>query len=531
MAEVKMKYQYSVMAILILALGLRLWGITHEIYTDENKVISTSVLLAQGKQKPLLYPKGSYYPHLYHYVLGAAFLPAALLDAPYPGSGTSVDAYTLIARIITALLGTATIFVTYKIGKELQSPMLGIIGALLLAVLPLHVKYSHYTHVDIPLTFITSLTVLASIYVWKRGDIKFYVTTGILTGMSGSVHYTGFVVGIALLIAHAIRMRNHRNIFIALLCIPIAFAATTPYTLIMWQQSKEIYETLQARGAAGDLGYTRPSFTWPVYTSSPDWGLPFTLSGIWWEFHPIIISLAAFGFLLSIWKRNWSIVALLGGTILIMYIAIVGKLPLYAIKRLLPLTPLVCIYAAWAVHELLNSTKVPHTIKYSIAGIIITVILAHAGIQDMGFDAAYAQGSTHSTAVAWALNNIPHGSVVLQHTPIKLLDWNDTNYKTLRINEVYANFNVKDPEVSHDRAKPLSYWTQEQGAQFIAMDSRIVDRYFDPTSVALFPETTASYQAFYQKIREHGKQVYTIEPKLWHIAGPRIEIYDIRNIQ
>lgn len=541
MAESKNKYQYGILTILIVSLVIRFWGINHQIYTDENKIITPSVLLAQGKQTPLLYPKGSYYPHLYHYVLGVAFLPAAMLDSPYPGAGTSVDTYTLIARIITALFGTATIYVVYKIGAELLNNKMGIIAALLFAFLPLHVKYSHYTHVDIPLTFVTTLALFTALKIWNTGKYKWYILTGILTGVSGAIHYTGLVIGITLIIAHGNRILKNREYPInkifsrsfvyALLIIPISFIMCTPYTAIKWQESSAIYHQLQLRGAAGDLGYTRPSFLWPLYTASPDWGLPFTVSGVWWEFNPLMVTLSILGIYLAIYKRNWTLVALIGGSLCVMYIAIIGRLPLYAIKRLLPLAPLSALLAAWALYELQHARKIHHILSFSLSIAIIAVIVLQNGITALGFDSAYTHGSTHSAAVAWALENLPHDSVVLQHTPIRLIDWNDTNYKIVRLNEVYANFNKKDPEVSHDRAKPLSYWTQEQAVEYIAMDSRIVDRYFDPTSVALFPETTASYQAFYTKIRAEGKLVYKIQPQLWQMAGPRVEIYDIRNIQ
>ncbi|MEK7499699.1 MAG: glycosyltransferase family 39 protein, partial [Patescibacteria group bacterium] len=431
----------------------------------------------------------------------------------------------------TAILGTATIYVIYNIGKEIQDKKLGLLAATLFAFLPLHVKYSHYTHVDIPLTLTTTLALFTALRIRKTGLLKWYIATGALTGISGAIHYTGFVIGIALVFAHALHNIRSRNIIAGLIVIPVSFAICTPYTLIKWQESSAIYHQLQLRGAAGDLGYTRPDFLWPLYTVSPDWGLPFTLSGVLWEFHPAVVVLAALGILLALYKRNWNIFILISCTLVVMYITIIGRLPLYAIKRLLPLAPLLALLAAWAIYELFHSKKMSKYVAFPVSVALVAIIVLQNMVTGVGFAAAYTHGSTHSTAVAWALQNIPRGSVVLQHTPIKLIDWNDTNYKTVRMNEVYANFNKQDPEVGHDRAKPLSYWTKEQGVEYVAMDSRIVDRYFDPTSVKLFPETTTSYQAFYTKIRSEGTLLYRIEPKLYTQAGPRVEIYDIRGIQ
>lgn len=532
---------YPILAILLIALVTRLWGINHQIYTDENKVITPSVLLAQGKQTPILYPKGSYYPHLYHYVLGAAFLPAALVGATYPSPDTSADTYTLIARVVTALFGTATIYAVYRIGKELRSSKLGIFAALFLAFLPLHVKYSHYAHVDIPLAFFTTLAIWSGIRLIRTGELRWYILTGILTGLSGATHYTGLTIGIVLLLAHAaIIIRNKeyslskifsRKIILGLLSIPLAFVVTTPYTVIKWKESANIYHQLQLRGAAGDLGYTRPDFIWPLTTLSPDWGIPFTVSGAWWEFSPFIMALAIIGACIAILKRNWYFATIIGITAIIMYIAIIGRLPLYAIKRLLPLTPLISLLAAWAIFHFSEWKKPNNLVIHSLLVAGVSAIVLQNLVLAIGFDVAYAGGSTHSNAVSFAKEHIPHGSTILQHTPIKLIDWNDPNYTTVRLDEIYANFNASDPEVSHDRAKDITYWTQEKKVQYIAMDSRIVDRYFDATSSRLYPETTASYRAFYEKIRSQGKLVYKIEPELWKIAGPRVEIYDIRDIK
>lgn len=48
--------------------------------------------------------------------------------------------------------------------------------------------------------------------------------------------------------------------------------------------------------------------------------------------------------------------------------------------------------------------------------------------------------------------------------------------------------------------------------------------------MALYPETTASYQAFFNDIRTRGKLIHEAVPAFWHKAGPRVEIYDVRDV-
>jgi 4-amino-4-deoxy-L-arabinose transferase-like glycosyltransferase len=527
--------------ILLCATVIRLWGIDHQIYTDENKVVTPSVRLVQGAQEPLLYPQGSYYPHFYHYVLAVSFLPVRIAGAEYPSLTTAVDAYTLMARVITAFLGVATVGIVFLIGKHLGGVSLGMLAALLLAFLPLHVKYSHYAHVDIPLALIMTAALGTALKIEQTGRPRWYIWTGILVGLSGATHYPGFVIGSALVIAHLLwvlrnRTKSWRGLFLpafiaSLLLIPVTFAVASPYTLIKWREALTIYQQLNQRGAAGDLGYTRPDFVWPLYTDSPDWGLPFTSGGFMWEMHPIMFGAALVGILFTLWNRNWKLLLLIGGTAFIIYGALVYKLPLYAVKRLLPLTPLIALLAAYSFRELvqLPTRLKPITVVVSLTGMAL-ITLQNITVTS-GFAGAYAGGSTHSQAVTWAEQNIPQGSTVLQHAPIRLLNWDDARFTTVRLNEVYANFNKDDPEVSHDRARPLEYWVREQGIDFIAMDSRIVDRYFDATSIRLYPETTASYQAFYKDIERRGTLIFEVTPELWRIAGPKVRIYDVRALR
>lgn len=519
------------LAILILASILRLWGLNHQIYTDENKVIGPSALLARAEQEPLLYPGGSRYPHLYQNTLAVAFLPLSLQDIPYPNPTPDVDAYTLTARIASAFFGIGAVAMTFVVGRQLVNTHTGLIAALFMAVIPLHVKYSHYAHVEMPLTFMTLLTLWAALRLTQSGQTKWYITTGALVGASSATNYTGLFTGIVLLIAHGLRLARattfawrslfSKSFIFSLLAIPLFFALGSPYTLIKWEKSWEIYQNLSKRGAAGDIGHTRPNILWPIYNNSKDWSVPFTSASLTHEFGLVLLLLAAGGLAGAIYRRHWQVAFMLGATVVVMYVAIVGQLPLYAVKRLLPLAPLITILAAYGL-DVLPSRLVAVAV---IAAIVVPNIW-----HDLGFSVAFAGGSTHSTALAWAVDNLPHGSAVLQHTPIRLLNWDDPRFTTVRLDEVYASFNKDDPEAAHDRAKPIEWWITEKGVDFVAMDSRLVDRYYDATSIKLFPETTASYQAFYNDIRARGTLVFKIEPEPFKIAGPRIEIYDVRDL-
>ncbi|MGH9856707.1 MAG: ArnT family glycosyltransferase, partial [Acidobacteriota bacterium] len=475
----------SLATIMVCAFTLRFWGLNHHIHTDENKVVNPSAMLANGEQAPLLYPRGSYYPHLYHYVLAVAFIPAAIADDEQTYKTDNNSVYMLIARVVTAFIGSATVLLVFFLGRLLGGTSLGLLAALFFAALPIHVKYSHYAHVDTPLTLMAMLTLYSGIRLWQKGTARWYLMTGALVGLSASTHYPGFALGIVLLIAHmhyvwlAPQKINafFRPAFLVSLCmIPLSFILTSPYLVVDWKHTWETYTKLNQRALTGDLGYTRTSILWPLYTQTPDWGIPFTKTGLIWETHPLLFLLAFLGLLLSVLNRRWDIAALVGLTAIVFYLAISGYVRMTAIKRLLPITPLISLLGAYAL--LATTKKWQLMYKAGLIGVIIAIIFLQNTWELIGFNVAYSAGSTHDHAVHWTEHNLPEGSVVLQHTPIRLLNWDDPRFNTVRLNEVYASFNPDDPEVGRDRARPLDSWLAEEQLDFIVLDSRIVDRYY-----------------------------------------------------
>lgn len=529
----------GVAGVLLLAAVLRLWGIAHTINTDENKVVVPSVRLARGQQEPLLYPKGSYYPHLYHYILGASFLPITFTNPSAEFDNYYTNIFLLTARVIAAAIGVLTVAATIAVGTKLHCRAMGILAGAIMAVIPLHVKYSHYSHVDIPLTLLITLTLYAAVRTWQTSRARWYVLTGILVGLSTATLYTGIIAGILLPLAHLpYVLKNHwslRSIFarpfvLALIVIPLTFVAVSPYSVLRYHEVWQTYNAISDRAAAGDLGYTRPHLLWPLWNDSYDWGIPFTSASLIREVGVMPMILAVIGLGVAFYRRNWQIAAMIGGTMVVLYLVISGQVRMSAVKRFLPLVPLLALLAAYAVRSVFD-LPFSKTLRWAGMIILLAAIVIPASHHAAGFNAAYAGGSTHQVAVAWAYEHLDPGTALLQHTPLTFIPPDDPGFRVVRLNEVYANRSVSNSEVALDRAKPITDWIKEAGIQVVVLDSRMVDRYYDATSRRLFPETTASYQAFYDNIRQSGKLLYQIEPQLGVIAGPKLELYDVRDLK
>src|SRR5438445_656285 len=79
--------------------------------------------------------------------------------------------------------GAATALVTFLVGRRFLSAPAGLIGAVVLAVSPVHVANSHFATNDVPMAF---FAVLAYVFLWdvySRGRGRDYVAAGVAIGL------------------------------------------------------------------------------------------------------------------------------------------------------------------------------------------------------------------------------------------------------------------------------------------------------------------------------------------------------------
>src|SRR4051812_41421720 len=146
-----------------------------------------------------LHPHFFDYPGLYIYVqLVVAivrFIAGAIAGEWTSLAEASTSAFYLWGRAVTAAFGVATVLLVYQIGMRWGGRH-ALLAAGLMAVLPLHVRYSHYVLTDTPLTFFVTLTFLLSLVAHERNTLRAFAWAGAAAGLAAATKYNG---GIALL--------------------------------------------------------------------------------------------------------------------------------------------------------------------------------------------------------------------------------------------------------------------------------------------------------------------------------------------
>src|SRR5262249_24087050 len=153
----------------ILAAGflLRLWtvgsGVPHTVEDDEPVIMEKALHMMQsGDLNPHFFDYGGFTIYLHLAVASLRFLVGAMsrdwtaLDKVLEGD------FYLWTRMTSVVFGTLTIYLVYRIGSR-WNVMVGLAGALFVAIHPHLVRSSHFALTDTPLTFLTTLAMLLSL--------------------------------------------------------------------------------------------------------------------------------------------------------------------------------------------------------------------------------------------------------------------------------------------------------------------------------------------------------------------------------
>ncbi len=205
------------LAVLFFALLLRLWGIGHglpHVYSVDEPALVRSVLGLRFDLNPhhFDWPHFHFYFCYFFFVLLVKFRALLqvlnlqpVLEPLIPIFWQDPQIFYLQMRVISALMGTATVGLIYLIGKKLFDKKVGLLAAAFLAVYPFHNEISHFALLEAPLTFWVTLSFLFSVLIFKNGRLRDYLLAGLFAGLAASTKYNGALVIVPIVAAHLLR--------------------------------------------------------------------------------------------------------------------------------------------------------------------------------------------------------------------------------------------------------------------------------------------------------------------------------------
>jgi 4-amino-4-deoxy-L-arabinose transferase-like glycosyltransferase len=511
-ALVRVRLEYVALGlILVVAAGLRFVALRQSLpYLDnpDEPVLTNAAIhmLQTGDLNPHFFR----WPSLPFYLQFGVSLPqfvSGVGNGSYTGLNNIVpEGFFLAGRTMSAGFGVATVLITWLLGRLLYGPGVGLLGAAILAVLPLHSEHSHYITPDIIVTFFATLTLLFAALIYRTGARRWYLWAGVAAGLTIGSKYNVGIVLLTVVLAHFLADQGWRgklkwlgeSVGLAL----ATFFVTTPFMLFDFAGFlNEIafqvrHYTILGHGTASE------GASWSAY-----------LQDFWQEgftYQASLVALAGVGLALVRQRRaDWLLVSfpLLGYFFF-------STAKVHFARNLLPLLPPLALLSAafllvlvgWLVS--LVAAKWPVRARQGIRAGLLVVLVAGAFyfcmLNSVLTDRYYLQPDTRQQAAQWIVANIPPGAKLRleQYTPILPAGR-------------YPNADEQRPVGAHP-----PQWYRDQGFNYLVASSY---QYTDLRSTD--PEAAANYRLVDQQF----DLVREFKGNSGDYPGPTIKIYKVKS--
>lgn len=500
--------------IVILALGaaLRIWGIGWGLPTtkhyfsyhpDETTILfaALKVNLFSGELSPGFYNYGSLFIYLANIatvigtVTGAINLPSGDVFAKI---GEFAKLY-MAGRIVAVALGILTVYLVYALGRRTYGRRAGILAALFMAVLPIHVMHSKFIAVDVPATFFVVLALIFAMRIADGLKLRDYILAGLFAGLAAGTKYNAALVLLSPLVAHLAtdkaspirRALNPKQLGIIAGAVTGFLIGTPGYIL--------------------DAGQFRHDFRFEVHHARTGHGLLFTNTGSGFIYHvthslwpgmgiPLLI-LAGIGLLYALKKRTASDLVLL--VFLIAYYAVIGAAQVRFARYTIPILPVLVLLAARVSADLMSRFFSGRAISKSLGYVTALILVAIAGYTlaySAAIDRMFASADTRDQAVDWIAQNVPQGaSIGLPTVPWFYTPPLDPYFGLVKPSERYdrvREFAGYDLVVSQDNEWDAKFLRREAPKYVMLSEFEYVDRLRvrDPAAKEYFDVLGQDYQ-------------------------------------
>jgi hypothetical protein len=417
MESVSIRVYPWLFAVLAAALALRLIGLRYglpAVYNpDEAAIMSRALAFAKGDPNP----HNFLYPTLYFYVLfaweGLTALAAVASRAVDSFGAFQREFFVdptrvyVAGRLLTALLGTATVVATFALARRIAGPIAGLAAAVAVAVSPLHVRDSHYVKHDVPVTLLIVLAYLAYEKLWRvfparTGSFETVRTSevmwaAVVTGLAFSTHYYAIFLAIPLAWSAARRAVSPgdviRRVALAAIVSAAVFFVCSPFILAEPGTAlRDIQSNRQivVDRAVGSLGYGATLARYGEMLIRDTVGWPFVL-------------FAAIGAMVAIRDEPKRAAWLLAFAIPFFFF-IASTYP--ASRYLIPLVPFLAVFAGMYVARIAQWNP-------TAAWIVIPALAAQPLLTSVRTDLFIRQTDTRTLAARFVEQHVPAGATIL----------------------------------------------------------------------------------------------------------------------
>jgi hypothetical protein len=401
------------------------FGLPHtQARPDETAIIDPVRVLLSGRL-PQFYD----YPWLFLWLLAAAYLTyfacgfalgrfgsVADMLASWP---THYEPFFLIPRAISAALGTATIAVVYRLGRQVRDEATGIIAAIFLALTFIHARSSHFGTTDITMTFLIVIAITLLMDAHRTRSRRTFTAAGLASGLAVATKYSAVVLVVPMLVSHLLTVldspratrraawRDTRILFFGG-AFALALSVGIPFILLDQERFFAAMRELVYALRVGDK-HLPTGNGWVhhlIFSLRYGLGMPLLVTGL-------------AGAVLLLWRDPR-----LGALFLsfpISYYVVAGSLKLLFFRYTMPIVPFLSVTAGYLVSCLATlavrrlSHRRARRLVWGAACTVATVaILWTSATRTWAFNRVLGRADSRVLVVKWFVENVPPGSTIVQ---------------------------------------------------------------------------------------------------------------------
>ncbi|HEY0346141.1 MAG TPA: glycosyltransferase family 39 protein [Solirubrobacteraceae bacterium] len=398
-------------AVLVLAFGLRIWGVDHGLpyayNADENAHFVTRAIGLFGHDwNPNYFVNPPAYTYVVHILLGAWYGGRAGVSNAFATDPTGI---WIMSRVLAGALGTVAVWLLYLAGSRLLDRRVGLLAAGVFAVAFLPVFYSKLALNDVPTLAGVCLALWGTAGILRFGRARDYAAAGIGLGLACATKYTGGIVLLAIVGAAAAQFAASggkrfalRGLAIAAAASLAAFIVANPYALLDFGAFWEglTHQSDASGDAAGKLGLTQDN-GYLYYLWSFGWGLGWL---------PLLL---AVGGAVRLWFDERRLVWVLVPPV-ILFVLFMGSQERYFGRWLMPVFPFVCILAAYAAIELAEwAARSRPALKPTFLALAVVAACGQGFVYSLHSGLVLSRQDTRNLTRAWMVANVPAGTKVV----------------------------------------------------------------------------------------------------------------------
>ena len=495
---------------------LRFWALGHgvpfSVGVDEPEVLDRAVrMMKTGDFNPHFYDYPAFYMYVQAAVASVRFLFGAMRGQWSSLAQASTADFFVWGRAMTACLGTASVWLLYRAGLRWNAAT-ALLAAALFAVMPLHVRESHYVLTDVPMTFFVTLTLLLSLRAYERPALRTFLLAGAAAGLAGATKYNGMLAAVMPVIVclGAPRAGRPKAALVAstLAGVTVAFLLAAPYTFLDLPTFLNSFARLSSEYRAEPMQANAVIVTaLKNMRNALDW------RGWWWlAAFPVGPGslLAMAGVALGAWSAAFARVSRVrwaAATIFaLLYFWFISRQAIHFARYLLPDVPFVSLLTAAVVVQLVARvarTRASHAVRAAVGAALVALAVAPPLATALSFDADQSKVWTTEQAYDWILQSIPKGAIVRLEGRALLLpsEYHPTYAIQLRLDSL-------DTDAAH-------------GVEYLVASSEEYGPYVSNPST--FPGESGDYQRLFAQTRELAR----FTPSRDH-PGPELRVLQLK---